>query len=165
METRICWLRPLEQKDALRMLEWMRDSDVTRHLQIGGAGTTMEDVDRFIHEAQKKQNNLHQAIVNQSDAYLGSVSLKHINRERKEAEYAIALHPDAIGTDVAKCASEEILEIAFQELGLSRVYLNVLKRNTRAIRFYEKFGFQFTHESVLDVNGESLPLMWYEAQY
>ena len=37
-------LRPLEPKDADRMLEWMRDADATRYLHIGGEKTSYQDV-------------------------------------------------------------------------------------------------------------------------
>ena len=52
----------------------------------------------------------------------------------------------AIGKGIAKYATEEILNIAFNDLNLNKVYLNVLSSNIRAIKFYEKFGFSFEGE-------------------
>ncbi len=39
-------------------------------------------------------------------------------------------------------ATRKLLHIAFEEMGLERVYLNVLADNARAKRFYEKAGFK-----------------------
>lgn len=94
---------------------------------------------------------------------MGTISLKHIDYENKNAEYAIALHMDAIGKEYARQATDRVLTIAFHELGLHRIYLNVLTTNTRAIRFYEKYGFIFEGETrdSLMICGEFKSLKWY----
>lgn len=155
-------LRPLELKDSERMLEWMRDPEITGHLQIGGPNTTREGVERFILNSRIESKNLHRAVVNKADEYMGTVSLKHIDREKGEAEYAIAMHRLALGSGAAFCASEQILRIAFEKLGLDRVYLNVLQENRRAIKFYTKFGFHYTHESLLELKNGKKILLWFE---
>ena len=43
---------------------------------------------------------------------------------------------------VAEVATRLLLDKAFGEWGLNKVYLNVLESNLRAIRFYEKCGFK-----------------------
>ena len=156
------FLRPLELKDSERMLEWMRDSEITKYLQIGGPDTTIESVKRFILNSRIGDKDLHRAVVNGTDEYMGTVSLKHIDQEKGEAEYAISMHRSALGSGAAYSASVQILEIAFEELGLERIYLNVLQENKRAIRFYTKFGFHYTHESTLEICGRSAALLWYE---
>ena len=39
-----------------------------------------------------------------------------------------------------------LLDIAFNEMGLHKVYLNVLDNNFRAIKLYEKLGFKLEGE-------------------
>ncbi len=155
-------LRPLEPRDGARMLEWMRDPDITKHLQIGGPNTSKESVDAFILSSCDESTNLHRAVVNSDGEYMGTISLKHIDREKGEAEFAISMHGSALGTGAAAAASRLMLELAFVQLSLQRVYLNVLQANQRAVRFYEKFGFLYTHESTLLVNGVAEILKWYE---
>ncbi|MDO4973580.1 MAG: GNAT family N-acetyltransferase [Eubacteriales bacterium] len=155
-------LRPLELKDADRMLEWMQNRDITRFLQIGGPETTKDHVLSFIQHSAEDQDNLHRAIVDDTDTYLGTVSLKHIDREKREAEYAIAMHNSALGTGASADGSRLILQTAFEELGLQRVYLYVLEENQRAIRFYNKMGFQYTHSSTIEHKGKKKTLMWFE---
>ena len=154
-------LRPLMEKDAPRMVEMMHDALTTQYLQIGGPGYTLDTALGFICVAADESQNLHRAVVDQEDVYQGSVSLKHIDCEKKEAEYAISMHPDAQGKGAAKAASAAILELAWS-LGLKRVYLNVLAENERANRFYQKFGFRYTHDSTMNFHGEDKRLRWYE---
>ena len=61
-------------------------------------------------------------------------------------------------------ATKELLRKAFDELGLNRVYLNVLSDNVRANRFYEKAGFKFVREEkeAVEIRGEKHSLKWYE---
>ena len=155
-------LRPLERRDSVRMLEWMRDPDITRYLQIGGPDTSEETVLRFIDSARDESENLHRAIVNEEDEYLGTITLKHIDRKKGEAECAISMHRSALGTGASAAGTSLIAQLAFEELGLARIYLNVLEENRRAVRFYEKVGFQYTHTGTLERAGELKPLLWFE---
>ena len=156
-------LRPLEEKDAARMLEWLRDEDVTRYLRIKRLNQTIDDALRFIENAKNESIDLHRAIADESDLYLGTVSLKNINHKKREAEYAIAMHPSAIGTGAAAAATRMIINHAVEELNLARVYLNVLRVNQRAVKFYEKLGFRYTHSGIAIFEGEDSELMWYDA--
>lgn len=140
MESNIS-LRPLEMKDAPRMLEWMRNDDVTRYLNVGGSDTGMETVENFIRSTADESVNVHRAVVNADDTYLGTISLKNIDRDRKEAEYAVAMHMDAIGTGASAKATEFICRLGFGELGLERIVLCVREENQRAVKFYKKTGF------------------------
>lgn len=151
-------LRPLKESDAIRMLEWMRDEGITMYLRIGGANTQIEDVQKFIALAADESKQLHRAIVDEEGVYLGTVSLKSIDRNNKQAEYAIAMHPDGIGCGAATAGNKRILDMAFNELGLLRVYLNVRPENQRAIRFYEKNGWR----RCTAVGKDKDHLKWYE---
>ncbi len=74
------------------------------------------------------------------------------------------MHPSALGTGASAAGSRLILRLAFEELGLDRVYLNVLGENLRAVRFYNKIGFHYTHTGTLNYKGKTKPLMWFEAR-
>lgn len=157
------FLRPLEFDDEERMLAWMKDTYVTQYLRLDGEHKTLADMRAFIKASKDDISHLHRAISDENDRYCGTISLKNIDLERKEAEYAIVLHPEAMGTGAAKYASKEILRIAFEQLGLTRVYLNVIERNVRAIRLYEKLGFRYQHTTTINLKGNpSERQRWYE---
>ena len=162
MEQYVYSLRPLQEKDAQRMVEMMQDAQTTQYLQIGGPDYTRQTALRFIASTADETGSIHRAVVDGADVYQGTVSLKNLDMDKKEAEYAISMHPQAQGKGAAKAASAGILELA-RQLGLKRIYLNVLAENERANRFYQKFGFCYTHDSTMNFHGEDKCLRWYEA--
>lgn len=155
-------LRPLEEKDASRMLEWLNDTEVTKYLNIKGGISKLEDSLSFIRTAKKEDFNLHRAIVGKDDVYLGTISLKNIDSKKQEAEYAIVMHPAAQGTGAAFAASELIIDYAFSTMGLSRIYLYVEERNERALKLYYKLGFIYTHSTSAKVEDKDFKYLWLE---
>ena len=77
-------LRKLEKKDALYMLEWMHDENVVQWMQTDFASKTLEDCERFIESSAQDASNLNLAIVDDHDEYMGTVSLKHIDKTYKK---------------------------------------------------------------------------------
>ena len=159
-------LRKLEPKDAPRMLQWMHDPDAVAHLQGRFREKTQEDCLEFIAASQQTENHLHLAIANDEDVYLGTVSLKHIDRQQSDAEFAIAIHSDAMGTGCAGQAMKQILEKGFTELGLHRIFWCVSPENRRAVRFYEKGGYPHAEPQLVNAERYYAPqlvnqLLWY----
>lgn len=157
------FLRKLRQTDAERMLEWMKNKDTMRYLRINGDSMALSDTQEFIRKAEDESLNFHRAVTSADGLYYGTISLKNIDREKHEAEYAIALHPDAIGRGAAVYASKEILQIGFQQLELKRIYLNVMHENQRAIRLYQKLGFRYFQSTAEEIReDQNVILDWYE---
>lgn len=156
-------LRKLNVKDIPLMLEWMKDVDISRQFRADFSHYTEDKVRHFIEQAQDFTSHRHYAIVDEKDEYLGTISLKEIDTINMKAEYAIVLRRIAIGTSIARDATHQILKIAFNELMLNKVYLNVLSNNHRANRFYLKFGFKFegTFRQDIKIENEFYDLNWY----
>lgn len=155
-------LRRLELKDAPLMLEWMHDSSVVGLLRTNFASKTISDCEKFISDSLNDGKNLHLAIASDEDEYMGTVSLRDI--ENGSAEFAITVRTKAMGRGYSWYGMEAILKKAFEELGLDCVYWCVSRKNTRAVRFYDKHNF---HEA-LDIPSEVLKryegmddLKWY----
>lgn len=159
-------LRRLKEKDATGMLEWMHDPEFQKNFQIDMINRRMEDIIEFINQSQTDRiegQSIHYAIVDEEDEYLGTISLKDIDLLARKAEYAISLRKMAQGKGIATEATRELLRIAFDKLGLERVYLNVLSENINAIRLYEKCGFVYegAFRNHLFLKGEYRTLKWY----
>jgi diamine N-acetyltransferase len=156
-------LRKLELKDANGMLEWMHDEELMKNFRFNGSQMTREKVESFINHAQNDNQNKNYAVVAEGDEYLGTISLKNLDFKNKNGEYAISMRKKAIGTGAAMDATKQLLDMALRELGLVKVYLNVLADNNRAIRFYEKIGFIKEGEFKRHVysNGKHQDLCWY----
>lgn len=156
-------LRALEFKDIPYMLEWMKDKELAQFFRFDGEKSTEETVRAFIESANRSKNDLHWAIVEEQDEYLGTASLKSIDYVNKNAEYAIALRKKAIGKNVALEVGREIFRIAFEELELERVYSNVLSSNDRCLRHCEKLGYVYEGEfkNHLLLHGKFESLKWF----
>lgn len=138
-------LRKLKIKDAVYMLEWMHDKNVVEYLQANFQEKNLEDCIRFIDESSLDTNNVHYAIIDEFDTYMGTVSLKHI--KDSSAEFAIAIRKIAMGKGISRIAMSQIIDYGLNYLNLSAIYWCVSPMNERALNFcnknlYETCSFQ-----------------------
>lgn len=146
------------------MLEWMHDQTIVQNLSANFLGKTLDDCKQFILESKDSTDHLFLAIVSDTDEYMGTVSLKHIDRQEGSAELGIAIRKSAMGKGYSWYAMIKIIQIAFEELELENVYWCVSENNLRACRFYDKHGFhQATHigDTILNRYRNRNDLRWY----
>ena len=156
-------LRELKNKDASMMAEALNDASVNRYMNIGEKATSVETCIDFINNSNKDEHNKHCAIANENDSWVGTISLKNIDLKVGQAEYAIITATCVHGKGYAYQATMELLNYAFNELKLNRVYLNVVDQNERANKFYNKCGFSLegTFRNSILVKGQVYNLNWY----
>lgn len=135
-------LRKLKLDDAKYMLEWMHDPNVVQWLQTKFINKSLEDCQNFISNSWNDKTNLHLAITNDKDEYLGTVSLKNIDINKGCAEFAITVRKSAMGTGCAAEGMRKIIRKGFEEFGLKNIYWCVARENKRAISFYLKNGYK-----------------------
>lgn len=76
-------------------------------------------------------------------ALVGMTALiRGAGRTAHAASLVIFVHDDHVGTGVGTALMAAVLDVADNWLGLRRVALTVNADNARAIRLYEKFGFE-----------------------
>ncbi len=158
------YLRKLRIKDAPYMISWMHDESVVENLCTDFTSKTLDDCEKFIINAQDITNDAHFAIASDDDEYMGTVSLKHIDSETKSAEFAITVRKEAMGKGYSWFGMKSILDKAFYDFGMQRVYWCVSKKNHRAIKFYKKHNFHETHdipETILFRYKNVHSLRWY----
>lgn len=155
----MCRLRSLEPKDANNMLRWMQDWSVVGKLKGNFNKKTINDCYEFIENSLDDRFNIHKAIVDKEDEYIGTVSLKNI--ENGMAEFAIVISREAMGKGIAIKAMKKMLKFGFQELGLQYIYWYVSKDNNRALRFYDKNGFsRIKDDEIMNVKIDN-SFVWY----
>ena len=135
-------LRKLESRDAPFMLEWMHDADCVRYLKTDFMSMSLEDCLGFIKQSDNDLTDLHLAIADDKGEYMGTVSLKHIDRARLFAEFAISIRRCAMGKGYSSWGMRTILEKGIDELGLAKIYWCVSPENERAVKFYDKNGYK-----------------------
>ena len=144
-------LRPLLPKDAPLMLEWMHDAGVVGHMGTNFMEKTLADCQRFIQWAQTAKQDLHLAIVDDDDVYMGTVSLKHI--ANSSAEFAITVRACAMGKGFSAFGMDSILRKGLLEMGMKTIYWCVSPDNKRAVRFYDKHGYRRVDVATLTPQG------------
>ncbi|MDY4997156.1 MAG: GNAT family N-acetyltransferase [Bacilli bacterium] len=157
-------LRKLEEKDIPYMIEWMSDEELTKYLKNNFSKLANAEIQKEFIRNSISDRDINFAIVdNSNDEYLGTISLKNIEKDFKSAEYAICIRKGVQGKGVAFQATLKILKYAFFDLKLENVYLYVLKENVRANKFYEKFGFKFdrVENKSLEIKGVMSDINWY----
>ena len=156
-------LRPLQTKDVQYILEWMHDDFVVRDMKTDFASKTLEDCITFVNVAQVSSENLHLAIVDNNDDYMGTVSLKNI--DNVAAEFAITVRRCAMGNGYAEYAMKSIIEKGFKELDLKNIYWFVSPNNKRALRFYDKNKYMRVNtniiQDIVQLSGEQNHYIWY----
>ena len=158
-------VRHLLSKDAPLMLEWMHDKSVVENLQANFAAKTLADCEGFIRSCGDPSENLHMAIVDDNDEYMGTVSLKHIRKDRKDGEFAITIRACAMGKGISAFGMQEIIRIGLEEQGLDTVYWCVSPDNKRAVRFYDKNNYPRVPVSTLEPIGYTQEQMQYYIWY
>ena len=156
-------LRKLKKKDAPLMYEWMQDSKVVQYFETDFSSKTIEDCYSFIENCITEESH-HFAIASDSDEYMGTVSIKHIDNNRKSAEISVVVRRCAMRRGYSWFAMKEIINKAFDDFNLESIYWCVNKNDKRAIRFYDKHNFHETIDVPLSIkNRYSYPneLKWY----
>lgn len=156
-------LRRLELRDAPLMLEWMHDKYVIENMRIDFLKRNLADCENFIVNSWKMVNDLHLAIVDNNDIYMGTVSLKHITEN--SAEFAIIIRSSAMGKGISKEAMEKMINIGLEKMNLQQIYWCVSPENKRAIKFYDKNGYDRVETSELinyNFSSYSEDYLWYQ---
>ena len=155
-------LRDLEEEDAPLMLEWMHDESVVKDLKTDFASKTLEDCKNFIKNSRNDEVNRHYAI-DVDGEYMGTVSLKNI--EKDKAEFAITIRKSAMGKGISTIAMKEIIRIGFEEMNLRKIYWYVDPENKRAVKFYDKNGYQTAPEKIdPEKSGGVNKYIWYQVE-
>ena len=137
-------LRELTRGDIAQINEWRRDRDLLDGLAapFRHIGPEIDQVwfDRYM---AQRDREVRCAICEPDGRMIGVVSLTGIDPVNRHAEFHIMIGtPDARGRGAGTSATRAMLQHAFADLNLHRVYLTVLESNGPARHVYGKIGFR-----------------------
>lgn len=135
------WLRPIEKEDFLN--NSIDDVDLAHFAGFRRPFSQMETEQFLQHMAGQEHREVTFAIcLLGSKAAIGNCGLRNVDTDNGSAEVSIAIigrenWGKGLGTD----AMRALVDFAFGEMRLERIWLRVFDYNPRAIRSYEKVGF------------------------
>ena len=137
-------LRALTTADLPMLVEWRNDPEIRTLLGGWSLPVSLESEQEWFEKARHAESTRRLAIEVLADGgYIGNIGLYDIDWKDRKAEYGILIgDKTAWGKGYGLDASTALLAHAFRELNLHRVFLRVLAHHGRAIRLYEKIGFQ-----------------------
>jgi RimJ/RimL family protein N-acetyltransferase len=135
------------EKHAALVAEWSRDSEYDRLEDAGPAMTyTPGHVKSYFEKNEDRYAFIIQTLEDGKE--IGLIELQNIDWPSGDAFIGIGLGVrETWGQGYGTDAMNILLGYAFREVGLKRVSLTVFEYNPRAVRSYEKAGFQ--HEGRL----------------
>ena len=137
-------LREINESDTENIVKWRNKQFVKCNL------FSQDDITSEQHlEYYKKlclSGHVKQFIIQINDGFevseIGTTFLKNLDCVSRKAEFGIFIgEEDALGKGFGSSATRKMVEYAFLELHLNRVYLSVFADNASAIKAYEKSGF------------------------
>jgi len=133
-------VRKFDAGDIQRKVDWINDSDNNKYLHYDLPLEYQKTLDWF--EKIKDRTDRYDAVIEADGVPCGLIGLLSIDRKNRKAEFYICMGEAAYkGKGVARQASRLILDHAFNNLGLNRVYLYTEVDNKAAQRLFEKVGF------------------------
>lgn len=133
-------LRRFSFDDIPLKVRWINDSENNRYLHYDlplEESTTF----RWFEKNKELQSRMDMTILYEGKP-VGIIGLLDIDRRKRSAELYVTIGEVGYkGRGIAGAAMEQLLRIAYGELGLHRVFLLTETENESAIRAYTKFGF------------------------
>lgn len=134
-------IRKFEKADIPNKVRWINDPQNNTYLHYDlplETGKTGLWFDR-----NKDRTDRYDAVIEADGVPVGLIGLLCIDRKNSKAEYYVTIGDrNYLGKGVAARASKLLLDYAFRQLGLNRVYLYTEAENTAAVRSYERIGFR-----------------------
>lgn len=117
---------------------WLNDLESI--VMIGRSFHSFEETEMLV-ERKRKSGDLMLAIQDSQSQLLGWVHLSKIEQEHGRAEIGILIAPEHRGQGIGRKGMELMLDVAFNQLRLHRIYLTTRSINQRGVALYRKIGF------------------------
>ena len=144
-ETERIILRKMTAQDIEIYHKWRNDIEVMQTTAPILDVYRIEDTDEFVNQKilRSSTSKCYIIIEKQSKKPIGITSLINIDLKNRNAECIIDIgEKEAWGKGYGSEAMKLLLDYGFLEMNLHRISLRVFSFNSRAIKLYEKLGFQ-----------------------
>jgi RimJ/RimL family protein N-acetyltransferase len=137
------YLRPLEKTDLQARVNWVNDEEIRRTLMFDWPLSLSKTEKWFQNQLMDDTKRNFSIIDRETDRLIGMTGLIDISIRHSRAQFYLTIgDKDYWGKRIPDESIPLILEYAFLELGLNRVYLYTIDDNEKARKVYLRNGFQ-----------------------
>ncbi len=157
-------LRPFEKKDIEQCVNWGSDQDMRSMMRPSNPRPRSREVDEAWYTKLINDPGTRIFSIESDNGFIGVIYITRIDLRNRNALLSVMIGEKrdwdkGCGTQ----AIRQIKDIAFNELGLHKLFLYVASYNKRAIKVYEKSGFvvegELKEHLVVDGNFEDWVVM------
>lgn len=135
-------LKRLRLEDIRHIMNWVNDPDVVKNFQNFKGFNKKEEI-KFIKKIIKSKNDFAFSIFRISDgAYIGQCSVNQINWPNKLGRFGVFITKENWGHGYAEEAIKLLINEAFKELKLHKIWGVCWATNKKAWHIYQKIGFK-----------------------
>lgn len=135
-------LRPIRPDDVDHIMEWINDPEVTRNFAHMSAAITREQELAWLERVIASETDRLYAVEDEAGRYLGNAGVHKIYWPARNGRLGLVLGArDARGRGLGSMAMRLLVELAFAELGLHKVWLVHYRDNHRMAHIAAKLGF------------------------
>ena len=141
-------IRKFLKKDVKNKVKWINDNDNNTFLHYD----LPLDFDKTIewYQKNKKNKNRYDMVIEYNNIPVGVIGI--INIDKKKGEYYITLgEKEYKRKGISFIASKLLLDYAFNDLKLEKIWLCVDEKNIAARKLYEKIGFRLEGLLIKDI--------------
>jgi RimJ/RimL family protein N-acetyltransferase len=146
-------IRPLTRQDLRTMSKWPSFDDPLYRIFDWPKRSELSD-DLWFYQLMRDKSRVYFAVENEDGELIGRISLRDIRR-RASARLGVGFGPQYVSQGYGTEALQLFLRYYFQEMGFERMVLDVAAVNVRAVRCYERCGFQRVDQHYQYAGGDS----------
>jgi diamine N-acetyltransferase len=138
-------LRQLESNDLEIIRGWRNHESIRKWFFSSGSISSGQQISWYKSYLDKEADIMFIAEeVMDINEPIGTVALYKVDMLKRDAEFGrlVIGNLKARGRGIGRECLEAVCGFGFKELGLEKIYLEVFKDNTEAVKLYEKAGFK-----------------------
>lgn len=140
-------MKPLKRSDTDNIMTWVNDPEVVRNLQHFNKKFTKQDEQKYVKKILSSKNDYVFSFFKKTKEYIGQGGIHQIAWDNKLGRLSIIIKREHWNKGYAQEILPALVNHAFKNLKLHKIWLMHWKENKKAGHLYKKLGF--VNEGVL----------------
>lgn len=134
-------LAALEKEDMPIVAKWINDEEIN-YYNGSRFPSSLDEQYSWFEKIKNDKTKKKLVIYTKADKKAGMVTLFNIDHRNQKAEIGVYISVEYQGKGLAKESLMLLVNYAFQELNMHKIYASILSFNTASIKLFESVGFK-----------------------